>query len=142
VFYNPDVDMYLTRQAERDLAMLTALEPRPGAWGLVIGHRRGPVLFAERLFPVGALAGKHEPAAALERVSRAVSGEVVGAFIVRPGTRERRSFLGPGFFGRVLLEIRPRSKSLELKSRVVEFDGRFYFAAAGLRRPAAGKRHE
>ncbi len=134
--------MYLTREAERDLATLAALEPRPGAWGLVIGHRRGPVLFAERLFPLGSPVGKKDPAAALERVSRAVNGEVLGAFIVRPGTRERRAFLNPAFLGRVLLEIRPRPKDLEIRPGAVEFDGRFFFAAAGLRRPAAGKRHE
>lgn len=134
--------MYLTGEAERDLATLAALEPRPGAWGLVIGHRRGPVLFAERLFPVGAPAGMPEHAAVVEKVSRAMNGEVVGAFIFRPGARERRTFLDPAFFGRVLLEIRPRAASLEVKPRVVEFDGRFFFAAATLRRPAAGKRHE
>lgn len=134
--------MYVTGEAERDLETLAALELRPGAWGLVIGHRRGPVLFAERLFPVDAPAGRQKPAAVLEKVSRAVGGEVVGAFIVRPGTRERRRFLDSAFFGRVLLEIRPRPRSPEIKSRVVEFDGRFFLAAANLRRPAAGKHHE
>ncbi|MGA2534201.1 MAG: hypothetical protein ABSG19_14335 [Candidatus Aminicenantales bacterium] len=125
------MDVFVTRKASAELDALRILRPAPSAWGLLIGHRRGPRFFVERIFPAadGAVLPPH---GGLDELDRLFGRKVVGVFAVRPGAALMKSLLGPYLCGRVLLDVRfSRGKTL-LKPFLVEFDRTFFLAPVPL----------
>lgn len=133
--------MLITRGVSAELDALKILRPAPPAWGLLIGHRRGPRIFAERIFPAAAGAVLPPPGE-LEDLERRLGGKVIGFFAVRPGTALKKSLLGPYFYGRVLLEVRFSRGGPVLKAFAVEFDGAFFLAPVPLESGPKGEAHE
>lgn len=119
--------MFVTREASVDLDALKILRPAPPAWGLLIGHRRGPRIFVERIFPAAAGAVLPPPAG-LDELDRLFGRRVVGFFAVRPGAALKKSLLGPYFYGRVLLEVRFSRDRTVAKPFLIEFDRVFTLA--------------
>ncbi|MGZ4886967.1 MAG: hypothetical protein ACXVJK_04425 [Candidatus Aminicenantales bacterium] len=125
------MDVFVTREASVELDALRILRPAPSAWGLLIGHRRGPRFFVEKIFPAadGAVLPPH---GGLDELDRRFGRKVVGVFAVRPGAALIKSLLGPYLYGRVLINVRfSRGKTL-LKPFLVEFDRTFFLAPVPL----------
>jgi hypothetical protein len=132
------VDAFITREAAADLDVLNRLRPFPTAWGFLLGHRRGPRVFVERLFPAGAGAALPPPGE-LDEIDRGFGRRIVGLFAVRPSPAFRRSVAGPYFYGRLVLEVRPAKNGPALKLFVVEFDRKFVLAPAVVRHGRKGE---
>ena len=132
------VDAFITREAAADLEVLNRLRPAPPAWGFLIGHKRGPRVFVERLFPAGAGSVLPSPGE-LDEIDRGFGRKVVGLFAVRPSAAFRKSVAGPYFYGRLVLEVRPARKGVALRSFVVEFDRKFVLAPVALRHGRKGE---
>jgi len=126
------VDAVITAEAAADLDVLNRLRPSPRAWGFLIGHRRGPRVFVERLFPAGAGAVLPSPGE-LDRIDRRFGRTIVGLFAVRPSAAFRKAAAGPYFYGRLVLDVRPSKNRPALRLSVVEFDRKFVLAPAVLR---------
>lgn len=131
------MDAFITAEAAADLEVLNRLRPRPNTWGFLVGHARGPRVFVERLFTAGAGAGLPSPAE-LDAIDLALGRRMVGLFAVRPSAAFRKSVLGPYFYGRLVLDVRPSRKAPVLKPLAVEFDGKFRLAPVALRRDRKG----
>jgi hypothetical protein len=136
-----NVDVLITREASVDLDALKILRPAPSAWGLLIGHRRGPRIFVERLFPAAAGAVL-PPHGGLDELDRLFGRKVVGIFAVRPGAALMKSLLGPYLYGRVLLNVRFSRDMTFLKPFLVEFDRAFILAPVRLEAGPKGVIHE
>ncbi len=133
------MDAFLTAEAAADLEVLNRLRPAPGAWGFLVGHRTGPCVYVERLFPAGAGAAIPPPGE-LDAIDRGLGRGMVGLFAVRPTAAFRKTAAGPYFYGRLVLDIRPSPRGPVVRSFVVEFDGRFRFAPVALRRGRKGQK--
>lgn len=133
------VDVLITADAFLDIRTLVLLGPKPPAWGLLIGHKRGRRVFVERVFPAGPGAALPAPVR-LEETDRTLGRRLVGLYAVRPSPAFKESVLGPYFYGRVFLDIRVAKNRSKLKPYVIEFDQSFFLAPVRLAaRPKGGK---
>jgi len=107
------------------------LRPKPSAWGLLIGHRRGHRVFVERFLPGGAGAGLPEPER-LDEIDRGLGRRLVGFYAIRPAAALERKLLAPYFCGRLFLDIRSAKSGPLIKPYVVRFDRVFSFDPVGL----------
>jgi len=128
------VDVLITPAAQREVEALRILRPGPSTWGFLIGHKRGFRFIVEKVFPTGGLSGPDERA--LAELERAWPGGIIGLFAVRPGPDLKRVLLGPLFYGKLFINLRPSVKALALRPYVVDFERRFFlepisFAPAG-----------
>lgn len=131
----------ITREAAAGLDALRVLRPGPSAWGLLVGHRRGPRVFVERIFPAPAGAAL-PPHSGLDELDRLFGRKVVGVFAVRPGAALMKSLLGPYLYQRVLLDVRFSRDETVMKPFLVEFDRAFYLAPVALEAGPKGVAHE
>ena len=130
----------ITREAAAGIDALRILRPEPSTWGLLIGHRRGPRIFVERIFPAAAGA-VFPPHSGLDELDRLFGRKVVGFFAVRPGAALMKSLLGPYLYGRVLLDVRFSREKAVLKPFLVEFDRAFFLAPVPLEAGPKGVVH-
>jgi hypothetical protein len=121
------MDAFITREAAADIDALGILRTGPGAWGFLVGHKRGRRVFVERLFPAGSGAVP-PPAERLDELDRRLAGRIVGLFAVRPGAAWKKAVLEPHFYGRLFLDLRLSKKGPCARPYVVEFDRRFFLA--------------
>ena len=125
------MDVFISREAAADIEALNILRPGPGAWGFLIGHKRGRRVFVERLFP--AFAGAVPPQAErLDEFDRRLAGRTIGLFAVRPGAAFKKALLGPYFYGRPFLGLRFSKRGPDVEAYVVEFDRTFFLSPVPL----------
>jgi len=120
------VDVLITREAALEIRALGIIGPGGPAWGFLIGRRRGPRFFVEKMLA----AGRSDPGSAVRRFRETEGlwpGRVVGLYAVRPGAEIKRAVLGPFFYGKLFIELRFFRKGPAIRPFVVEFDGQFRF---------------
>jgi hypothetical protein len=137
--YNWRVDVFITPEAGREIEALKALRPAPSTWGVLVGHKRGPRVIVEKVFPAGDGAPPLDEAGAAE-LERIWPGGVVGVFAVRPGAAFRKAVLAPLFYGKIVLVLDATRRSVSISPAVVDFDRKFYLAPAGLAPAVKGRR--
>jgi hypothetical protein len=135
------VDVFITREASVDVKVLAVLRPLPSAWGFLVGHRRGPRFFVERLLPACGTAFPPPPER-LDELDRLLGRKIIGIFAVRPGGVLTKSVLGPYFYGRLFLDVRFSKKGSAVRPFVVEFARKFFLAPVPLEPIQKGVRHE
>ena len=116
------MDVFLGAEARLALDALRLVGGRARPKGLLLGHRRGPRYFVERVFAAGADFG-FSPAA-VRRLDALFGGRVIGFFVFRPGDATRRALLRPSAVGRVLIAVGGRGA---MNASAIDFDGRFRF---------------
>jgi len=134
------MDVLITREAELGIISMNALlRPKSPAWGLLLGHKRGPRFFVERILPAGG-AGEVPDIGRLEDLNRLWEERIIGLFAVRPSAAFKRVVTGPYFYGKLFVAIRPAKKGFSVKPSVVEFDRKFFLSAIPrIPRPEGGK---
>jgi len=135
------VDVFIIPEASSDFKAVTLLHAGGPAWGLLLGHKRGLRIFIERLFPAGAGIALPPPGR-FEALDRLFGRRVMGLYAIRPAAAFKRSLLGPYFFGRLFLDIRPLKNGADLKFYVIEFDRVFSLAPVRLEPGQRGEAHE
>lgn len=125
------MDVLIIPEARREIEGLVAFRPGSGTWGALIGRRRGPRYFIEKVVPAGnpGTAPDGRLLAALEKIW---PDGVIGVAAVRPDASFRRSLLGPAWYGKLLLKAAGRAGSPTLEAYVVEFKRKFFLAAVPL----------
>ncbi|HOW85805.1 MAG TPA: hypothetical protein P5119_01430 [Candidatus Aminicenantes bacterium] len=125
------MDVFITPEAGKAIEALPVFQPEPGAWGVLLGHRRGPRVIVEGI-ALGGGAGRAPDAGTLAGFDRIWPGRVVGLAAVRPGAAFKRAVLGPAWYGKLVLTVSGRSPAWTVLPRVVEFERRFFLAPARL----------
>jgi hypothetical protein len=135
------VDVLITPDARREIEALGIFSPRPSAWGVLIGHKRGPRFIVEKVFPAGS--GRDQPnerhVAELDRVW---PGRVIGLFSVRPGVAFRKAVLSPGWYGKLVLNLGLSAQKQSIRPYIVEFKTKFFLARIPLVTARRPKAHE
>ncbi len=129
--YNRGVDVLIIPEAGRELAALRAFRPGAGTWGALIGRRRGPRYFVEKVIAAGN-PGTAPDERLLAELEKIWPDGVIGVAAVRPGAAFRGSLLGPAWYGKLLLKAAGPASSPVLEAFVVEFERRFFLAALPL----------
>ena len=135
------MDVQITPEARREIEALRILRPRSSAWGFLVGHKRGPRFFVEKVFPAaGAAAAPSEPLIAT--IDTVWPGRVIGLFAVRPAPEFRKALLGPVLYGKLFLRLGPIPGKSSLRPFVVEFDRKFFLQPVSLAKAGKAKIHE
>jgi hypothetical protein len=119
------VDVLLTPEARREVEALRAFRPRPGTWGVLVGHRRGSRFIVEKVLAAcdpGTVPGEE----LLERLDTVWPGRTVGLVAVRPGAAFKKAARGPAWYGKLVLEVAGTARTPVLRPFVVEFERRFF----------------
>jgi len=119
------MNVILGREAEAVLRAAGVPARIPPLEGFLLGHRRGPVFFVERLLPFGAVFALTEDEA--RGIGRIWGGAILGVFTLRPGPARRRRVLRPAFCGTLYGEAagRMRRGGIRLRIFLVDYDRSF-----------------
>jgi len=125
------VDALITPEARRELEAWAVFRPRPGAWGVLVGHVRGSRFIVEKAFPAGSAAEAPRP-----RLLAGLDGvwpdRTIGLFAFRPGAAFLAAVRGPAWYGKLVLRFSGPGRAPVLHPFVVAFERRFTLAPVGL----------
>jgi hypothetical protein len=131
------MDVFIAEEAEAGLRAEALVTPPESRRGILLGHRRGPRFFVSRVFPLG---GSSFPAASrLRELDGLFGGRLIGFYAARDPAPGPSGILQPFAYGKLFLRVpgaAGRSRRLEVRSSVIEYDGRFYLSPVSL----AGRR--
>jgi hypothetical protein len=119
------VDVLITPEAKREVEALRAFRPRPGTWGVLVGHRRGPRFIVEKVATAGD-PGTVPGEDLLERLDAVWPGRTIGLIAVRPGAAFRKAARGPAWYGKLVLELAGTVRAPVVRPFVVEFERSFF----------------
>jgi len=114
------MDVFLAAEAHLALAGLRLAAGRTRPRGLLLGHRRGPRYFVERVFAAGD-DFRFRPDV-VRRLDALFGGRVIGFFIFRPDAATRRALLRPSAVGRILVAVDGRGR---MSASAIDYEGRF-----------------
>jgi len=119
------VDAYLAEEALLDLQG-QALDPlSQKTAGLLLGHKRGPRFFVEKIF--ACRAAFFSTLKNYRALDNHFSGRIIGFYSFDLNTQKRRQLCRPFACGKLYLEIRPGRKRLTMKPSVIDYKDSFYF---------------
>jgi hypothetical protein len=139
--YNWLMDVLIIPEAQREIDALRAFRPRPGTWGVVVGHRRGPRFIVEKVAAAGN-PGTAPDERLLDGVEKVWPGRLIGIAVVRPDAAFKRALLGPAWYGKLVLELAGSVKAPALRPCTVEFKRSFFFDPVPLAPAAKEEAHE
>jgi len=119
------MDVLITPDALRDIEALRAFRRRPGAWSVLVGHKRGPRFIVEEVL-AGGLPGTGPDERLLAALDAIWPGMIIGVEVAGTGAAFSRSVLGPAWFGRLVLRSQARAAAAGLRPFVVGFDRKFF----------------
>jgi hypothetical protein len=122
--YNRGVDVLIIPEARREIDTLIALRPRPGTWGVVVGHKRGSRFIVEKIVSGGS-PGTVPDDRTLAELERIWPGRFVGIAAVRPGGTFKKALLGPAWYAKLVLQLSGTARTPVLRSHTVEFKRKF-----------------
>jgi hypothetical protein len=135
------MDVFIVPEAQREIDTLLALWPRPGAWGVIIGHRRGPRFIVEKVAGAGN-PGTMPDERILAELERIWPGRIIGIAVLRPNAAFKKAALGPAWYGKLILVASGSVKAPALRPYVVEFCRRFFLDAVPFAPPVKEEVHE
>ena len=129
-----NADVLIVPEARREIEALQAFRPAAGTWGVLIGHRRGPRYFVEKVVTAGS-AARLPDEQVLEELDRIWPGGIIGLAVVKPGAAFNKAVLTPAWYGKLVLRSTGAAGRPVLKTGLVAFERRFFldpvpFAAA------------
>ncbi len=132
------MDVYLSEEARRYL-MAQTLEKSPGGRdGLLLGHRRGPRFFVERVYPCPL-----RPFPSIRKyhaLARIFDDKIVGFYSSGRRSEKRKPNFPPFAVNKLYLEFDSHpGKGLTLRPAVVEYTGSFRLVPAALAPPPKGR---
>ena len=139
--YNRGVDVLIIPEAEREIETLRAFRPRPGTWGVLVGHRRGSRFIVEKVAAAGN-PGTAPDERILAELEEIWPGRIVGIAVVRPGAAFKKALLGPAWYAKLVIQSLGTSKAPALRACVVEFKRKFFFEPVPFAPAAKEKSHE
>jgi hypothetical protein len=135
------MDVLITPEARQELEAMMALRPKPGTWGALIGHRRGPRYIVEKVVAAGR-PGSVPDGQILEGLDGIWPGRTIGLVAVRPGAAFKKAALGPAWYGKLVLAVAGRAGSPVLRPSVVEFARTFVLSPLPLAQAGKARRRE
>jgi len=135
------MDVLITPEARREIEALKAFRPKPGTWGAIIGHKRGPRIIVEKILAAGD-PGTVPDDRLLAGLEKIWPGRVVGIVAVRPGVVFRKALLGPAWYGKLVLRWAGPAKAPVLSPSVIEFKRDFFFDPVPFAPAAKEEAHE
>jgi hypothetical protein len=135
------MDVLITPEARQELEALMALRPKPGTWGALIGHRRGPRYIVEKVVAAGS-PGSVPDGRLLEGLDGIWPGRTIGLVAVRPSAAFKKAARGPAWYGKLVLAVAGRAGSPVLRPSVVEFARTFVLSPLPLAQAGRARRRE
>ena len=128
------MDVYLSKEARRYLSAQALETSRGKTGGVLLGHRRGPRFFVERVYPCPL-----RPFLSVEKyyaLSRIFDDKIIG-FYSSGGRKEKiQQKLQPFAVNKLYLEFdRHRRKGLTLRPAVIDYNGSFHLVPVALAPP-------
>lgn len=118
------MDVLIIPEARGEIEALMALRPRPGTWGVIVGHKLGSRFVVEKI-GAGGSPGTVPDERTLAELERIWPGRIVGIAAVRPGGAFNKALLGPAWYAKLILRLSGTARTPVLRSHMVEFKRRF-----------------
>lgn len=135
------MDAFITPEARREIDALMVFRPKPGTWGVLVGHTRGFRFIVEKAFPAGD-GGSVPDERLLAGLDGVWPGRTIGLFAVRPGAAFTKAVRGPAWYGKLVLRLTGPARSPAMRPSVVEYKRRFFLAPIALVPAAKEKARE
>jgi len=135
------VDAFITPEARREIDALMVFRPKPGTWGVLVGHTRGFRFIVDKAFPAGD-GGRAPDEDLLAGLDGVWPGRTIGLFAVRPGAAFTKAVRGPAWYGKLVLRLTGPAGSPAMRPSVVEYKRRFFLAPIALVPAAKEKARE
>jgi hypothetical protein len=135
------MDVLITPEARQEIEAIMALRPKPGTWGALIGHRRGPRYIVEKVLTAGS-PGTVPDGRLLEGLDGIWPGRAIGLVAVRPGAAFKKAVLGPAWYGKLVLVVAGRAGRPSVRPSVVEFARAFFLSPLPLAPAGKARRNE
>jgi hypothetical protein len=133
------MDVYFSEEARQHLSAQALELSRGPAGGLLLGHRRGPRFFIERIYPCPL-----RPFLSVEKyhaLNRIFNNKIIGFYSSGRRTIKRKPKFPPFAVNKLFLEFNPHpKKGLILRPAVVEYTGSFQLVAVALATPPRGRK--
>ncbi len=133
------MDVYLSEEARQHLGAQALEKSRGPAGGLLLGHRRGPRFFVERIYPCPL-----RPFLSIEKyhaLSQIFNNKIIGFYFSGPPTIKGKPKFPPFAVNKLYLEFAPHpNKGLTLRPAVVEYAGSFELVPVALAPPPRGRK--
>ncbi len=139
--YNQGVDVLIIPEAQREIDALRAFRPRPGTWGVIIGHKRGSRFIVEKVAAAGN-PGTVPDERILAELDKIWPGRIIGIAAVRPDAAFLKALLGPAWYAKLVIQSSSTAKATALRSHVVEFKRKFFFDPVPQASAAKERSHE
>ncbi len=125
------MDVYLSEEARKYLrAQALEVSPTETA-GLLLGHRRGPRFFIERIYPCPL-----RPFLSIEKyraLSRIFDDKIIGFYSSAHGAKKTKKTFPPFAVSKIFLEFDHHPKrGLTLRPAVIEYTGTFQLVPVAL----------
>jgi hypothetical protein len=133
------MDVYLSEEARQHLSAQALELSRGPTGGLLLGHRRGPRFFIERIYPCPL-----RPFLSIEKyhaLNRIFNDKIIGFYSSGRRTMRKKPKFPPFAVNKLFLEFNPHPrKGLILRPAVVEYTGSFQLVAVALATPPRGRK--
>lgn len=129
------MDALLLEDALKSLQALNLIASSPSRDGFLLGHKRGPRFYIEKIFL--SQKGFFSSIEQFFRLNRMFDGRIIGFFSFGADEKRIKKILSPHGFQKLLLTIRSnRRRPMTFKPYVIDFDSRFFLSKIALTLPA------
>lgn len=135
------MDVLIVPEARREIEAWRTFRPVAGTWGALVGHRRGPRYFVEKVVTAGH-SERLPDERVLEELDRIWPGRVIGLAVIKPGAAFRKAVLAPAWYGKLVLQSTGSAHEPVLKATLVAFERRFFLDPVPFAEAAKEEAHE
>ena len=119
------MDAYLSKEALQTLSAQALLPINKRSDGLLIGHKRGPRFFVEKVIPTQK--GFFPSLEKYFALNRHYDDKVLGFFSFQPDEKKLKKILAPFAFGKLLLKVRVDSRgNITVDPFVIDYEKDFH----------------
>ena len=119
------MDAYLSREAYESLRALKLISSRSTSEGFLLGHKRGPRFFVEKIFL--SMPGFFPSLQKYQELDQLFDGKLLGFFSFNPDENKVKKILAPYTCGKLLLKIKlNKQKKMTIQSYVIDYENEFF----------------
>jgi hypothetical protein len=128
------MDVLLSPEAYSQLRALQMTATPSGGDGILLGHRRGPARFVEKILPTSK--GFFPSIKAYQSLQDFFQDKIIGFFTLNPDKNKTKKILAPSTCGQVYVEVRQDgSKRMKLKAYLVDYNMDFSLKPLRIKNP-------
>lgn len=130
------MDVYFSPESFNHLKAQAKITASAAADGLVLGHRRGPAFFVEKIFPTSR--GFFSSKAKYHAIQNLYRDKLIGFFTFSPDEKKKGKILAPFACGKLYIEVcADTEKRLSIRPFLIDYEEGFFLSPLRCKKPPA-----